>query len=217
MTDDGRESWERAPFESAKAFHAFCHFRDAGAGRSIAKGWSSHRATCGVQTGTGRVPSRWKTWSSRWGWVERADAWDADVEKQKRSAFLATQVDAAARHARMAQAGLQVVAFPVRCLLDKMSSPAYLASLDGLSAVALLREARAGLSLVSDLIASERLSLGMTTGMVEVDDHRESRFANAVVANPAAVKHLIACLDEIAGTDDPAPEPAAIPSGEEEP
>lgn len=64
--------WERQPNESDKAFEAFVCYRDMGADRSInavAQKLSKSRTLIAK-------------WSSQWGWVDRAAAYDNDLERQ---------------------------------------------------------------------------------------------------------------------------------------
>jgi hypothetical protein len=201
MSEPERVAWERQVGESSKAYRAFCRFRDAGPHRSIRKAWLAEHppSVDGSGPESGSVSSRWRAWSTHWGWQERAAMFDRDVDEKKSRAFLAAQVAACERHARAAAAGLQIALIPIRVVLDRMQAPEFMAELGTLGAVMLLREARAGLSLVPGLVVSERLSLGLTTEAVQVEDHRDLSFANAVAANPRATDHLIACLDEIAG------------------
>jgi hypothetical protein len=69
----------RLPDEPAKQFAAFCIYRDLGPGRSIAL--AVRRAKQRDAAGTLR---RWEEWSSRFGWVERAAAYDAHLDAQDR-------------------------------------------------------------------------------------------------------------------------------------
>ena len=62
--------------ETAKAFHAFCQYRDYGPERSIAKAIEQHNAD--HTTAQFRL---WVKWSSKNGWVERAKAWDKRQDK----------------------------------------------------------------------------------------------------------------------------------------
>ena len=74
-----KQAWERQPGESARAFEAFQHYRDAGADRSNAK--------------TGQALGKSKTlidsWSSRWEWVRRVEMFDAFEDEALRKANLA--------------------------------------------------------------------------------------------------------------------------------
>jgi hypothetical protein len=64
--DNEAESWERRRGETGPAYRAFEGYRELGPGRSV------HRAAQVVGKST-RLLERW---SARWGWVERAAAWD---------------------------------------------------------------------------------------------------------------------------------------------
>lgn len=59
--------WDRQPEESAKAYRAFTVYRDQGPQRSIR----------GTARAMARSATLLKDWSSRWGWVARCTAWDA--------------------------------------------------------------------------------------------------------------------------------------------
>jgi hypothetical protein len=76
--------WERQPGEPDKAFAAFVAYRDAGRARSLdAVGRLVHGAQTGRKRGsTGRV----RAWSSRWRWVERAQAYDLHLDRLARGA-----------------------------------------------------------------------------------------------------------------------------------
>jgi hypothetical protein len=71
--------WEKQRGEGAKAFAAFALYRDLRTQRSLVKvertlhetGVPAHRATIAG-------------WSSRWRWVERADAWDREEDRIQR-------------------------------------------------------------------------------------------------------------------------------------
>jgi hypothetical protein len=69
----GERPWERLPAESAKAFAAFCAYRDLGPERSLNAAY-----------GEGRAPGHWSQWSSEYRWVERATAYDAYLDAERR-------------------------------------------------------------------------------------------------------------------------------------
>lgn len=74
------ELWERNEEESEKAFVAFRAYRDMGIGkRSINRAaqeilqtdYSEHQAKA------------WRAWSSKYGWVKRVRAWDAELDRER--------------------------------------------------------------------------------------------------------------------------------------
>lgn len=64
--------WERQQGETDKAFEAFAIYRDAGADRSIRQ----------VAKKLNKSSTLIGKWSSKWNWVERAAAYDNDLERQ---------------------------------------------------------------------------------------------------------------------------------------
>ena len=82
--------------ESAKAFAAFCVYRDQGPRRSLAAvGRSLAKSTTLVAR-----------WSSQWSWVERVAAWDAETARKIAAAQQDDLVEMADRHGRIARAFL---------------------------------------------------------------------------------------------------------------
>ena len=100
--------WDIQPGETAKAFHAFEHYRDMPpADRSIDAAYAEHLVRC--QDGRQKVGKRsaraWHRWSAANRWVERAAAHDADLSRQRRerrAAELQEPQDRAAGIARSA-------------------------------------------------------------------------------------------------------------------
>ena len=83
MTDSPEiDVWEPWPGESAKAYQAFCAYRDLPTkARSV-------RAAYEQETGK-KIPSgRWTQWSTKFRWVERSRAWDAEADGRKRNEAL---------------------------------------------------------------------------------------------------------------------------------
>lgn len=72
--------WERQPGESARAFAAFQVYRDLGPGRSLDE--VARRLHRGPGEGQKRARTgRISDWSSQWRWVERARAWDDELDR----------------------------------------------------------------------------------------------------------------------------------------
>jgi hypothetical protein len=65
--------WRRRPQESADAYEGFLAYRDLGSKRSIelaSRKCNKHASICG-------------RWSTKWGWVARARAWDNDMQEAR--------------------------------------------------------------------------------------------------------------------------------------
>jgi hypothetical protein len=82
------DQWERQPGEPSAQFGVFALFRDMGAERGIVR----------MRDQNG---SKWKLttlarWAEKYRWVERAEAWDREVDRRKRQALLA-EIEAQAR------------------------------------------------------------------------------------------------------------------------
>lgn len=207
LSIDELSLFERQPGEPARAYHGFAHYRDLGPMRSLDKAWREHHEKClqQVQPATRRRPMSWGDWSVRWGWVERAAAYDASIEKQKRAALLDEQLEASRRHARVLQAAISTVTVPVRIALETASTPAGLdalrtsarASASGLRTA--LAEARLSAVHLPQLIVAERLVLGLTT---ESHELREGPFidniADRITSSPAATSAAVELVNQIA-------------------
>lgn len=206
FTDD-RVSFDRQPAEPARAYHAFCHYRDAGSTRSLDRAWREHHSQClnQVQPATRRRPMSWGDWSARWGWVERAGAYDAHLDRQRRSAFEAEQVEAARRHARVLQAAISAATISLRVALETAATPdgverlrtAALASAGGLRLA--VADARLSAASLPALVAAERLTLGMATEHHQLTESRTfDPIAARIATDPAALEAAIHLLSLVA-------------------
>ncbi len=85
-----RQEWEQRPDESARAYQAFCMYRDLGAARSLDKAfaalWAQERQAS-AKTAPKSASGHWSKWSTRFAWVERAKAYDAYLDVQQQQQF----------------------------------------------------------------------------------------------------------------------------------
>jgi hypothetical protein len=75
---------ERREDESARAYRAFCIYRDLGASRSLDRAWQSYSSS--DQRRSARRPGCWGAWCQKYEWVERAEAHDDAIDEERRSA-----------------------------------------------------------------------------------------------------------------------------------
>ena len=82
--DNGRAFVLPQPGESSKAFHAFGHYRDIPADmRSIAAAYRDHLEQCKQARNRPKTaPGFWRKWRSKYNWVDRVKAHDADLSRQ---------------------------------------------------------------------------------------------------------------------------------------
>ena len=100
--------WDIQPGETAKAFHAFSHYRDMPpAERSIDAAYAGHMARCeGQQKGSKRAAGFWMRWSVSNAWVSRATAHDADLSRKRRDRRARELEEAQDRAAKIAHSAL---------------------------------------------------------------------------------------------------------------
>lgn len=88
------EPWERQEGETAKAFEAFCKYRDMGPDRSLRK----------VVQALNKNLTTIAEWSSKYDWVKRVASWDAEQDRIARQQQLKEIKAMRNRHAGMAKA-----------------------------------------------------------------------------------------------------------------
>jgi hypothetical protein len=91
--------WEQQPRESARAFGAFCAYRDLGPRRSLRAAAEKF-----YQRSSEAVSRQFRTWSSTFRWVERASAWDRHLDAQARQAQETARREMMERHVKEARA-----------------------------------------------------------------------------------------------------------------
>ena len=107
----------RQPGETAKAYHAFCHYRDLPLhNRSRDRAWREHCRDClapleddpakppNMRPPT--APGHWRDWSRKWAWKLRAEIADDRNAERRRQRRIHEREEAQDRIARMASAGL---------------------------------------------------------------------------------------------------------------
>lgn len=86
------QPWERQPGESPEAWAAFQLYRDA----------TGRRRAHEVALQSRKDESLIRRWSARWGWVDRAAAWDAQQDREWTAERLRQRRLVARRHAEIA-------------------------------------------------------------------------------------------------------------------
>lgn len=158
--------WERQPGEPARAFAAFCVYRDMGPQRSIRKAEPIIRA---AGNGARKTVHQW---SSKWGWASRAPAYDAMLDRERVAERVGEVRKMEDRHAQISLAGLSGLAMP----LVALGKPRKLADgrfqdrieeLEGMETGQLLRLAAHTARSMARLVGVERLSRGEATEIVQ--------------------------------------------------
>jgi hypothetical protein len=198
-SDQDSPIYERQPEETAAAWAAFVCYRDMGARRSLAKvekAQSQTDATTGpqqghtdtdVDAGKNQRSGCLGRWSKRYNWVERAAAYDVEMDRAARWAHVEAVREMSKRHAQMARAG-QLKAIQA---LQKLK-PEEISAAD-------VR------SLIVELCKLERLCLGEATESVSQSQRVILQIVEKIVpirgeVNTAAKHELVTHLQADAAT-----------------
>jgi hypothetical protein len=76
--------WNKRASESTQAYAAFCLYRDLGLERSLNAAYRSTQRQRPNRPAPA-APGAWTEWSGKYAWVERAAAYDAYLEEQRRA------------------------------------------------------------------------------------------------------------------------------------
>jgi hypothetical protein len=98
MSESLAAPWEQQPGESARAFGAFCAYRDLGPRRSLRAA-----ATAFYGRASAALERQLDKWSRDFGWVERANAWDRHLDAEARQAQEEARREMVERHLREAR------------------------------------------------------------------------------------------------------------------
>ena len=85
--------YERQKSESDEAFVAFTTYRDM-----------EDRSQRAVAARLGKSHQLMDRWSARWSWVERVNAWDRELDRQKLKVLAKSRTEMVERHAKSAKA-----------------------------------------------------------------------------------------------------------------
>ena len=97
---DDRPRWEQQPGETAKAYEAFRVYARLPYEHRKTDGSPGSRTLKDAADQLGKSVGLLKGWSSRWRWVERAEAFDVDQRRAELKAFQDAEQEAAVRLAR---------------------------------------------------------------------------------------------------------------------
>ena len=113
------DPWEQQNGEGAKAFEAFCIYRDLGPSRSLAK----------VAKRLGKSNTLIERWSAAYDWVNRCNAWDLEQDRVARQQQLDEIKKMRKRHAAVAQKALEKIAEALEMIDTTRMGSAGMASL----------------------------------------------------------------------------------------
>lgn len=103
-TDTGPAPWERQPGEPARAYAAFCLYRDMAPTERSLRAVADRLYGSNPASKRRRAPGQLHKWSVCWRWVERAKAWDDEQDRIAREEHLRAIREMRERHAREAVA-----------------------------------------------------------------------------------------------------------------
>ena len=189
-------AWERGDGEPGKAYAAFCLYRDLGPGvRSLQRITAALRAArlkggqTRVQGGelqagaVRRVSTQVEDWSSKWRWVARARAWDAEADRKKREAMFAEIEAMGRRQATQAQAAAQVLSMPMIALGNKLKNEQGAGKqLENLTMLQLIELSTKGAMFLRTMHLAEREARGVTADGVGPLRGREAEEGSVAVA-----------------------------------
>ena len=102
--------WERQPGETAKAFAAFCAYRDLPAERrSVREAYvAAGRPQPGHNQAVRSAPGTWREWASHNAWATRAEAWDREQDRFAQAALIRRRAQSRLQRIAAADSALAV-------------------------------------------------------------------------------------------------------------
>lgn len=161
------ELWERQRGESKQAFGAFEAYRDGDEDRGYQR----------VADALGKSLTLISRWGSRWRWVERAAAWDAERDRVRREEFLAGDVEVARAQAEDAAALRGALMEPARAFVAWLAERRAEGEdpFDGVSASERVRLLATSSRAFAQVVGAERLAHGLSTENVAGHDGGPAR------------------------------------------
>lgn len=108
------QPWARQPGETAKAYAAFCVYRDQGGERTIEGSWMAHTGQPEEKKGKG-APGYFVAWYKVNNWKERAHLYDDFLDEEKRAQSLKIVTRA---QTRLQQAAIELVESSIHAALS---------------------------------------------------------------------------------------------------
>jgi hypothetical protein len=99
LPDPETEPGARLPGEPAAAWAAFCAYRDMGLTRSIRAAYRQRHGNEEAPA-TGQPSGHWNAWARDWRWRQRAEAYDAHLDRQARLAQVEAVREMNSQHVR---------------------------------------------------------------------------------------------------------------------
>lgn len=190
--------FERQPGETDQAWEAFVMYRDGGSDRSLTK----------VAQTVGKERTLMGTWSSRWSWVKRSQAWDKHLDDVRRKSMEKAAATMAERHANQAMLVQNVLQRPLAALAKHLQGdPKALDKMTAKELFALVRDTSGPWKTAIDV---ERLSRG-------ADTERVSHAGLTVEDFRAAAAMSIRTAAQSASPENAPAEPAEEDKGPTEP
>lgn len=150
--------------ETGKAYEGFRVYRDMGPGRSLSKAAAE----------LGKSVRLLKKWSTKHGWVKRAEAFDEHMERHSQQVVERKLEDLNHAHLDMAKSARESVMVPLYALLkriEKVNEDGDFSSDDfeNIPVEKLINIARPYVKLALDVIKLERLLYGLPTQTIKTE------------------------------------------------
>jgi hypothetical protein len=148
-------------------------------------------------------PNRWRQWGTTFAWQQRARDWDREVDRQTREKLIADQIEARARHVRLAQASQAALSIPGRAALMIMQNPAVLQRMveEGSASTAaflkILDMVTWSTKNIPGMVEVERVGLGLDT-VKEEPGLKPAQTGVEIAQDPTAVELTLKLVTQLA-------------------